>query len=344
MRRREAGLLRLPHLDDLAGSATRAARILAQPVENTLADADAYRGVARDVLFPDPPRVPEVVRRERWRVPGLVSEDLVFPSAHEVIEPRFCERFASRYLETHTVYARRIRPSGSRGRPRLLYLHGYMQPETYVEEFAFLSSLAVYLGVEVVQMQPAYHGRRSPRETILGGEYFFTADLVRSVEAMRQTVLDARALLGWMLEAGESPVGVMGLSLGGALTAMLACVEPRFAFAVPLIAHMDLDAMIADAPVMAGTRHDLRRFGWSRSDVKAFVDDLGWNDLRAQLEPGRIRIFAASDDRFFDPAIVERMWRTWGEPPIRWYPCSHMGFLPHIPSALGGVRELIDSL
>jgi hypothetical protein len=46
-------------------------------------------------------------------------------------------------------------------------------------------------------------------------------------------------------------------------------------------------------------------------------------------------MFAASDDRFFDPAIVEEMWRRWGRPAIRWYPGSHMGFLVQLP---GGDR------
>lgn len=344
MGREAASLFTLPHADDVAGAATLAARWLAQPVENTLADADVYRGLDLDVLFPAPAALPVVRRSPRWRVPGIVSEDLVFTSAHEVIEPRFRQRYASRYAATHTVYARRLRPAGARRRPRLLYLHGYMQPETMIEELAVLASLAVYLQVEIVQMQPAYHGRRSPAEAWFGGEFFWTADLVRSIESMRQTILDARTLLSWMLAADDRPVGIMGLSLGGALTSVLTCLEPRFAFSVPLIGHMDLDALIADAPVMAGTRRDLRRFGWTRRDFANFVDDIGWNRLRPQLPAQRIRIFAADDDRFFDPAVVRRMANDWGQAPVRWYPSSHMGFLPWIPEVAGHVRRFIDEL
>lgn len=344
MAKRSTSLLAPPHADDLAGLATLAARLVSRPVENTLADADVYRGLPRDVLFPDPPGVPEVVVRRRWTLPGVVSDDLVFASAHQVLEPRFRERYARRYAATHTVYARRIRPAGSRNRPRVLYLHGYMQPETLIEELIYLSTLALYLGVEIVQLQPAHHGRRTPGEARLGGEFFWSADLVRSVEALRQTLLDARSLLAWMQHDDDRAVGVMGLSLGGALTSMLTCLEPRFAFSIPLIGHMDLEALIADAPVMAGTRRDLRRFGWTRRDFAAFVDDLGWHELKAQLPPERIRIFAAADDRFFDPAVVERMWRDWGEPPIFWYPCSHMGFLPYVPEVAARVRHFLGSL
>ena len=67
---------------------------------------------------------------------------------------------------------------------------------------------------------------------------------------------------------------------------------------------------------------------------RCFVRDVGWYDLTPRLPPDRIYMFAASDDRFFDPAIVEEMWRRWGRPAIRWYPGSHMGFLVHMPEVI----------
>src|SRR4029079_17056673 len=160
----------------------------------------------------------------------------------------------------------------------LLYLHGYMQPETYLEEFALLVGMALRLNVEIIQLQPPYHGRRTPRAARFGGEFYWTAGLVRSIEALRQNVLDARTLLGWLLAEDPRPVGVLGLSLGGALTLILTCLDARFAFSLPLIAHMDLAALVADAPVLTRVRRDLRRFGWRAEDFRQFVSDMGWYD------------------------------------------------------------------
>lgn len=275
-------------------------------------------------------------------MPGVISEDIVFPSLHEPLCPAFRRRYQADYGETHTVYARRIRTPGSRGRPRILYLHGYMQPETVLEEIGLLASMALWLDVEVVQLQPPYHGRRSPRRTRFGGELYWTADLVRSIEALRQNLLDARTLLSWLLAGDPRPVGIMGLSLGGALTLALTCLDERWAFSIPLIAHMDLAAMLADAPVLAPMRRDLDRFGWTIDDFRAFITRIGWYDLEPRLPPDRVHLFAASDDHFFAPSIVETMWRRWGEPEIHWYPSSHMGFLVHLPDALGEVRRIVD--
>jgi hypothetical protein len=337
-RRRSA----ISHPDDLIGALSWILGAFARPAANTLADLDVYRGLPITSLFPPPRRLPAARVTARWRVGGLVSEDVVFPSLHQPIEPKFRRRYLNEYGETRTVYARRLRPSDAQRRPRLLYLHGYMQPETYLEEFSLLAGMALRLNVEVVQLQPPYHGRRTPRGSRFGGELYWTADLVRSFEALRQNVLDARTLLGLLRQEDLRPVGVSGLSLGGALALILTCLDARFAVSLPLIAHMDLAALVADAPVLARVRAELRQFGWENEDFRRFVTEIGWYDLRPKLPPERIHLFAASDDHFFDPDIVKALWRRWGRPPIRWYPCSHMGFLTHLPDALRVMRTFVD--
>jgi len=334
----------LTHLDDLMGVLARTVQVLRPRVRNTLDRVGAYEGVPLAKLFPAPQRAPAVTRRTRWRIPGLVSEDLLFPSQHEPLEPAFRRYYHARRRRIHTVYARRIRPSGTSDRPRLLYIHGYMQPESLVEELALIATMATTLGMEVVQIQPPYHGRRTPRASLLGGELFWTADVVRSIESLRQTLLDARTLLAWMRKESPQPVGIAGLSLGGALAATLTCLEPRFAFSAPLIAHMDLGALVAHAPVLGAMREDLARFGWAPRDFAAFTQRIGWNELAPVLPPERIHLFAAKDDRFFHPGIVRAMWRRWDRPKIRWYAGSHMAFLPHLPDAIARLRSFVDSL
>ena len=330
------------HPDVVVGALSEILQRMANPVANTLANLGSYVGRPVEELFPPPHRLPKVSVTRRWRLPGLVSDDLAFASLHVPIEPKFRRKYMERYAETHRVYARRIRPATASQRPRLLYLHGYMQPETYLEEFALLASMAQVLDLEVIQMQPPYHGRRTPRASRFSGELYWTADLVRSVEALRQTLLDARTLLHWLLRADDRPVGITGLSLGGALTATLTCLEERFAFSIPLVAHMDLAALVADAPVLAKMRRDLRSFGWGQRDFAAFVESLGWYDLLPKLPAERVLLFAASQDRFFDPRAVKAMWRRWEKPAIHWYPTSHMGFITHLPEVLRSMRKFID--
>jgi dienelactone hydrolase len=334
----------LTHPDDVAGVLARALQVLRPAPRNTLDRLGVYEGLDREVLFPAPSRVPAVERSARWRLPGLASEDLSFQSLHDPLEPDFRRYYHARRRRIHTVYARRILPNTAARRPRLLYIHGYMQPETLIEELALLTTMAQVLQMEVVQLQPPYHGRRKPRASRFDGELYWTADLVQSVESLRQTVLDARTLLAWMRRRSTRPVGVAGLSLGGALAAVLTCLEPGFAFSAPFIGHMDLGALVADAPVLGAMRADLGRFGWKPRDFAAFTKRMGWDELRPVIPSERIHLFAARDDHFFRASVMRAMWRRWGKPRIQWYPTSHMGFLPYLPDAVLRLRSFVDGL
>lgn len=335
----------LPHPDDVVGALSNVAHALRPRSPNTLEALRRYEGMDVEALFAAPAETPRDVQlKRRWRLPGVVSEDLSFRSFHAPLDPTFRLRHERDYPENHTVWARRLRPTGCERRPRLLYLHGFMQPETLVEELGLVATLARRLRVEIVQMQPPYHGRRKPRRSWFDGDLYWTGDVVRSVEALRQTLLDARSLLGWMLEQSDRPVGVSGLSLGGLLTAALTGLDDRFAFSLPLIAHMDIGAVIEDAPVLGRMRSELRALGCEPREFGAFFDRIGWNRQPARLAPERIRLYAASRDRFFDPALVEALAARWGGTPIEWYDCSHMGFVRHLPRAVESMRAMIDAV
>ncbi len=334
----------MAHLDDITGKVVRLPQLLRSRPKNTLGRLSVYEGLAKEELFAAPTELPSVQTQKRWRLPGVESEDLVFDSLYEPIEPHFKKHYHSRRRRIQTVYARRIRPDNTSGRPRLLYIHGYMQPETLVEEVGLVTTMARMLKVEIIQMQPPYHGRRKPKGSPYGGELYWTADVVRSFEAIRQTLFDARTLLSVLQSEKGGPVGISGLSLGGSLSAMLTCLEPRFDFSASIIGHMDMGALLRDAPVLHAMRKDLARFGWNHEDFGDFFTKIGWDELTSVIPSNRIMLIAARDDRFFSPAIVEDMWEQWGKPEIHWYPTSHMGFIPYVLSAVGHLRRFINRL
>ena len=334
----------MPNLDDATGVLVRPLQLLRTRPHDTLGRLCAYERLSKDELFPPPETLPRVRSRARWSLPGFNNEDLFFASMYEPLEPAFARHYHSRSRRFQTVYARRIRPRATEGRPRLLYIHGYMQPETIVEELTLLSGMARALEMEIVHLQPPYHGRRTPRGSAYGGERFWSADVVRSFEAMRQTLFDARTLLSVMLDESPTPVGVAGLSLGGAFTASLACLDSRFAFAAPFIAHMDMGALLRDAPVLGAMRRDLAAFGWTWKEFGGFFTRIGWDELLPVVPKERLLLFAAERDRFFDPEVVRKMWRRWGEPEIHWRSTSHMGFIPHMPKAIRVLGQFVSRL
>jgi len=103
-------------------------------------------------------------------------------------------------------------------------------------------------------------------------------------------------------------------------------------------------ALLRDAPVLGRMRRELRDFGCEPAEFGDFFERIGWNRQRSRLDPARVRLYAASQDRFFDPARVEALAADWGNVPIEWYDCSHMGFARHLPNAAESMRAVVDAV
>lgn len=332
----------LPHLDEVTGVFADVVHRLGRSVPKTLSALEGYEGREMEEIFPSPKGVPQPIIKQRWRRGGVRSEDVVFPSVYKPLSESFTTRYNKDYQRCHTVYARRIVPEGTDVRSRVLYIHGYMQPETILEEEIVVARLARTLKREVIQLQPPHHGRRRPKASRFDGEFFWSSDLVRSLEAVRQTIYDARHLLNWMLAEHDQPVGVTGISLGGSISAILTCVEERLAFSCPLIAHMDLAAVTYDAPVLKRMRRELARQGWSLHQFEQLLGSWGWYQLTPLVPKEHIQLFAGKEDRFFPAQKVVSMQRLWGDPLIRWRQTSHMGFIPLLPWIFAEMKDFLD--
>jgi acetyl esterase/lipase len=136
---------------------------------------------------------------------------------------------------------------------------------------------------------------------------------------------DIRRLLSWVRAQDAPAVGVMGLSLGGYNTALLASLDAGLACAIPGIPATDFSRLLfehtqeAQARLLegAGLTQDLLR------EVFRVVSPLAL----APLVPHEGRaIFGGIVDRLVPPDQVRDQHEHWGAPTIAWYPGGHMTF------------------
>ncbi|MCA9773209.1 MAG: hypothetical protein KC466_12425, partial [Myxococcales bacterium] len=198
-------------IDETAGWLARRLHRRSSPHPNTRRELSLYLGKQIAELFPPPPGLPNVTMHRRWKFGRFKCDDLTFASFHEPICPKFRIRHELDYETNHTVHVRWFRHRSRARRPTLIYLHSWMYPETVFDEFTLVPRLARTLGVDIARLQLPYHGKRKPAHSIFHGELFWSADLVRSVEAIRQSVMDTRTLLGWLQERRGLEVGVVPL-------------------------------------------------------------------------------------------------------------------------------------
>ena len=266
----------------------------------------------------------EVMRRseEFYRLPPvtdyrLAGEHLSWTSA--VLTPS---------AENNTVHARFFpaNSKGKRSRPAVVLLPQWnAQPESHVDLCRVLNRL----GITALRLTLPYHDARRPRE-LERADYLVSPNVGRTLQSVRQAVLDARAAVRWLVEhEGCGPVGIMGTSIGSC-TAFLA------------FAH-DPSIDVGVFNHVSGFFADVVWRGLSTEHVRAgFADHVSLDELREywlpispapfvprllQMRPRPMRFIAARYDLTF-PVDLSRdviaKTRQHNVPlDVAWLPCGH---------------------
>jgi len=329
-------------VDEIAGALARWRHRGSLGHPDTSPDLERYFELSKEELFPEPTGTIEVSARERWQRGGLRCDSVRFESLHTPICPAFSERHAD-YEENHTAHVRWVRHVSGR-RPTIIFLHSWMQPFTRWEDRAMLPNMARRLDVDVARLTLPYHGRRRPISSTFDGEYFWSLDLVRTIEALRQSIADVRSLLSWLEAQAYGPVGVLGISLGGIVTLLTTCVEPRVWCSIPCVAHLDVGGVIEEASLLTEIRSDMERMGWGPAELDGWIRRLGLRDLRPAIDHDRILMVGGEHDRFLQSHRVRDLWEDWGRPEIDWFPGGHLGVFRYLCGDLRAARKFLDGL
>ncbi|MEP7367146.1 MAG: alpha/beta hydrolase family protein [Acidobacteriota bacterium] len=124
--------------------------------------------------------------------------------------------------ENNTVHAEYFPAPEARGRAVLVI----PQWNSDFESHLGLCRLLNRFGMSALRLSPAYHHRRMPPE-LTRADYHVSANLGRTVQATRQSVVDARSCLDWLEGRGYTRLGILGTSLGSCIALLAAAHETR---------------------------------------------------------------------------------------------------------------------
>ena len=313
-------------MDQIVGGLSRILHGVRGAKLNTVADLGPYLDLAPEVLFPRPTALPIVRRHASLLSRALRRTTLSWRSTHEVICPRYRQRHETAYKKNRVAWARLLHPQGGPQKACLVYVHGWLEPGSWAEEAALFPRWSKALGVDLLHVSLPFHGLRNPRSALFSGEYFWTGDLVRSLEAVRQSIHDVRSAMAWLRAEGYREVGVTGLSLGGAIVMILACLEPLPDYIVPIIAHIQIWEALEHAPILWRMRSDLEKWGIDAAKRRELFDRVGLARMKPLLPPERQLWIEAKEDVYIAAPLVLDQWAKWGQPPILWLAGGHMTF------------------
>lgn len=267
------------------------------------------------------------VKRGHWH-PRFEPEDgvcevLRFDSPFQPVHPSQHRPYL-RHDRNRTAYARMIRHREG-PRPTIVAIHGFTAEGYLINEWFFALPWFYRMGCDIVLFTLPFHGPRQTRFSPFSGHGFFAGGTSRFNEAVAQSVFDFRILLDWLQRGrGVEQVGVTGLSLGGFISAMLASVEDKLAFALPNVPIISVaDLVLEWQPLGTLMRAALAASKLSATDARRLVAVSCPLTYPPVLPPERLMIVGGAGDRLAPPKHSRLLWEHWQRCRMYWFPGSH---------------------
>ena len=126
------------------------------------------------------------------------------------------------YPENNTVHAEWFPAEKANGRALVVLPQWNSGADGHIG----LAKLLNRFGISALRMTMAYHAERKPAE-LQRADYHVSSNVGRTIHACRQSVIDARACIDWLLQQGYERVGILGTSLGSCVAFIASAHDPR---------------------------------------------------------------------------------------------------------------------
>lgn len=161
-------------------------------------------------------------------------------------------------------------------------------------------------GITVVEIAMPYHFERS-RPGSLHADYMLSPNLGRTIQSIRQGVLDGRKLIRWLKSEGYREISVLGMSLGSWVAGLIAARDQAVSKASLFLTAGSLADMVWTGRATRLIRDslepqievtDLRR-AWGPLNLENYAHNLARPDLE-------LHAVLAKRDKVVLPALSER--------------------------------------
>jgi dienelactone hydrolase len=285
---------------------------------------DAKSPVAERYRMADYAGEYKLAPRYDLRHSGVTVYDLTFPSPVKSDVP-----------ENNTVYATYFVPKGKEKCPAVIVLD-IMQGNQLIArgEAMWLAQNGV---AAMVVLLPYYNERRPPESRLK----LVSPDLVRTLDGIRQGVLDCRCAAAWLAgrpEVDANNLGMVGTSLGSFLTALTSANEPRIKNVCILLGGGGLVDAYYDHPKAKPVTEWVDRLG-GKNLVKKLIAPVDPITYAAQLKGKNVLIIAAKNDEIVPPRAATQLWEAAGRPRIVWLESGHVTTAFYTMTVLREIRD-----
>lgn len=209
--------------------------------------------------------------------------------------------------ENNTVWAR-IAEGGSKDKVLVVFHHW-----NATKWQSKISNLFPKLGITVVEMALPYHFQRA-RPGSHYADYMVCPNIGRTIQSMRQGVLDGRKLIRWLRHEGYGEISVLGMSLGSVIAGLIATHDNAVSKASLFLTAGNIADVVWEGRATRAIHESLHshialadlRSAWSPINLENYADRLAKRDID-------IQIVLASRDNVMPPSVSKALLRSFDD-------------------------------
>ncbi len=265
--------------------------------------AERYRMPAREFEY-------KLTPRHELKHTGVRVYNLTFPSPVKTDIP-----------ENNTVHCELFLPAGEGPFPVAIVLD-ILQGNALIAR-----GECMWMAQHGVAGMVVYMAHYGPRRPVNGDTRLISTDIPKTIEGVKQTVLDCRCAVSWLASRPEfdaKNIGVVGTSLGSLVGAVVAANEPRIKNVCLLLTGGGLVDAYYDHPKAAPYRPIVDALG-GKFTLKLLIGPVDPITYAKQLKGKNLLMICASRDDIVPPKAAKALWEAAGKPKILWVDATHVG-------------------
>lgn len=212
-------------------------------------------------------------------------------------------------------------------KPNVIFVHGWRMKGFDRVKKIFHDSIMNNLGWNMYYYTLPYHLERQPEASLYSGEFMVSANINRTVESTRQAIVDLRALIQWMKNNKQGPVIIIGVSLGGFISNLVATLESEIDALVSIFYSNRLSYSIWNTIPGKYIRRDLESHGVNYNDLVKYWELVEPNQALPKINKENILLISAKHDQYVHIQDADLLWESWGKPTRYVYNCGHAGIV-----------------
>ena len=273
---------------------------------------------------------------------------------YKVKRLKFLSPILSNYEENNWIHGGVFYPSSNFNGKVILAIHQYHEAIPIFEEA--VAHYFLRYGYKVAYISLPFHKERAPKGT-KSGELFFSFEEDHTFFSMRQSIVDLKIFMDYLLEKEGDKIFAIGLSLGAILLNLLMGVDKRVSKGVSIMGGGNMMRITIEGIYGLSARVHYKKQGltWEtyEEETRKFLNYVDEVCKRKKLlppphkwylvdpltyacfnRPRKVLFINGIFDKIIPKKAVIELWKKLGKPKIVWIPSTHYTIPIFFPYAM----------